>query len=85
MLQLDVLAPEAKATGAINTVIPFTNTGGHRGLLGDNTNWIGIRNVVEARLPPSLNKVDSCLVIGAGGIARAAIYALHALGAGWIY
>ena len=38
-----------------------------------------------ARLPPSLNKVDSCLVIGAGGIAPAAIHALHALGAGWVY
>jgi len=85
MSQLDELTPEAKAIGAVNTVIPFTNAGGHRGLLCDNTDWIGIRNVVKARLPPSLNKVDSCLVIGAGGTARAAIYALHAHGASRIY
>ena len=66
-------------------MIPFTNAGGHRGLLGDNKDWIGIRNVVKARLPPSLNNVDSCLVIGAGGTTHAAIYALHALGAGRMY
>ena len=79
--QLDVLTPEAKAIGAVNTVIPSTNALGHRILLGDNTDWIGIREVVRARLPPSLHKIESCLIIGAGGTARAAIYALHALGA----
>lgn len=85
MSQLDELTPEAKAIGAVNTVIPFTKAGGHRGLLGDNTDWMGIRNVVKARLPPSSNKIENCLVIGAGGTARAAIYALHALGASRIY
>ena len=85
MAHLDVLSPEARAIGAVNTVIPFTNAHGQRSLLGDNTDWIGIRNVVGARLPPSLRKVDSALVIGAGGTARAAIYALHALGATRIY
>jgi pentafunctional AROM polypeptide len=85
MAHLDVLSPEAKAIGAVNTVIPFKNAHGQRSLLGDNTDWLGIRNVVGARLPPSLRKVDSALVIGAGGTARAAIYALHALGATRIY
>ena len=47
--QLDKLTPEAKAIGAVNTVILFTNAGGHRGLLGDNTDWMGIRNIVKAR------------------------------------
>ena len=82
---LDVLTPEAEAIGAVNTVIPTTNADGHRILLGDNTDWTGIRDVVRARLPPSLQKIESCLVIGAGGTARAAIYALHALGASRIY
>jgi pentafunctional AROM polypeptide len=82
---LDELTPEAEAIGAVNTVIPFTNALGHRILLGDNTDWIGIRDVVRARLPPSLSKIESCLIIGAGGTARAAIYALHALGASRIY
>ena len=87
MTLLDALTPEAKAIGAVNTVIPLRSADGlRRSLLGDNTDWIGIRNVVKARLPPSLlRKIDSCLVIGAGGTARAAIYALHALGATRIY
>ncbi|KAH9960636.1 aromatic amino acid family biosynthesis-like protein [Russula dissimulans] len=83
--QLDALTPEAEAIGAVNTVIPTTNAHGDRILLGDNTDWIGIRNVIKARLPPSLAKIESSLVIGAGGTARAAIYALHALGATRIY
>jgi len=83
--QLDVLTPEAEAIGAVNTVIPTTNAHGDRILLGDNTDWIGIRDVVKARLPPSPGKIDSALVIGAGGTARAAIYALRALGATRIY
>jgi pentafunctional AROM polypeptide len=82
---LDLLTPEAEAIGAVNTVIPTTNADGHRILLGDNTDWTGIRDVVRARLPPSLQRIESCLVIGAGGTARAAIYALHALGASRIY
>ncbi len=82
---LDVLTPEAEAIGAVNTVIPTTNGQGHRILLGDNTDWIGIRDVVRSRLPPSLQKIENSLVIGAGGTARAAIYALHALGASRIY
>ena len=45
MSQLNELTPEAKAIGAVNAVILFANGGGHRGLLGDNTDWIGIRNL----------------------------------------
>jgi len=73
--QLDELTPEAKAIGAVNTVIPFTNADGHLGVHGDNADWIRIRNIVKARLPPSLNKVDSCLAIGTGGTVRTAIHA----------
>ena len=85
MSQLDVLTPEAKVIEAVNTLIPFPNSGGHRCLLRDNTDWIGIRNVVKARMPPSLNKVDNCPIIGAGGTEYTAIHALHALGASRIY
>ena len=46
---LDVLTPEAEAIGAVNTVIPTTNADGDRILLGDNTDWMGIRDVVRAR------------------------------------
>ncbi|KAH9003316.1 Pentafunctional AroM protein [Lactarius hatsudake] len=81
---LDQLSPEAKAIGAVNTIIPRTK-GGSQILFGENTDWIGIRNVVRDRLPSAVRKVDSALVIGAGGTARAAIYALHSLGATRIY
>ncbi|KAH8996222.1 Pentafunctional AroM protein [Lactarius akahatsu] len=81
---LDQLSPEAKAIGAVNTIIPRAKDGSQI-LFGDNTDWIGIRNVVRDRLPSSVRKVDSALVIGAGGTARAAIYALHSLGATRIY
>jgi pentafunctional AROM polypeptide len=81
---LDQLSPEAEAIGAVNTIIPRAK-GESQILYGDNTDWIGIRNLVRARLPSSVRKIDSALVIGAGGTARAAIYALHALGATRIY
>lgn len=69
MRHLDVLAPDARAIGAVNTVVA------DRGILsGSNTDWLGVRFA----LPPG-REGRHAVVIGAGGAARAALYALKAM------
>ncbi|RAO72395.1 uncharacterized protein BHQ10_008407 [Talaromyces amestolkiae] len=57
-------------------------------LFGDNTDWLGIQSVIARNLSPR-NTIDPirsvALIIGAGGAARAAIYALIGLGCRKIY
>ncbi|KAG1740967.1 hypothetical protein EDB19DRAFT_1707078 [Suillus lakei] len=80
---LDKCSPAAEAIGAVNTIIPVIK-GGNRILCGDNTDWLGIRESIRSRAP-SIRAPASALVIGAGGTARAAIFALQSLGAQRIY
>ena len=94
---LDKLSAASKTIGAINTIIPIppsageddTGSGRTTLLYGDNTDWLGIRTVIYANLPLPSDKAiptaNAALVIGAGGTARAAIYALNDLGAQTIY
>lgn len=82
---LDETSAHAKAIGAVNTIIPRTKADGTRVLFGENTDWLGIRDVVLAKLPAHIPEIDAALVVGAGGTSRAAIYALHTLGAKHIY
>ncbi|PFH47573.1 hypothetical protein AMATHDRAFT_151764 [Amanita thiersii Skay4041] len=82
MSLLDELTPSAKLMGAVNTIIPVHTESGRK-LIGDNTDWIGIRESIISNLPTT--PVQAGLVIGAGGTARAAIYALHRLGVKDIY
>lgn len=84
-LKLDVmrfmggLSPAARSIGAVNTIVPQGNN-----LYGENTDWRGMCNVlVRHRGPKPLS--GSGLVVGAGGTARAAVYALHYLGLTPIY
>ncbi|KAH8109485.1 Pentafunctional AroM protein [Phellopilus nigrolimitatus] len=82
---LDELTAHAKAIGAVNTIIPSVGPGGRRVFLGDNTDWIGIRNCILANLPSDVSAPSTGLVIGAGGTSRAAIYALRSLDIQRIY
>ncbi|KAH7912894.1 EPSP synthase-domain-containing protein [Hygrophoropsis aurantiaca] len=83
---LDKLSPAAEAIGAVNTIIPIVVDGDQSKhvLYGDNTDWLGICESIRSRAP-ALGPPGAALVIGAGGTARAAIFALHSLGTQNIY
>ena len=80
---LDKLTPAAKAIGAVNTIIPQGRES-ERVLVGDNTDWLGIMASITDSFGGNA-PIQAALVIGAGGTARAAIYALQALNAPVIY
>lgn len=72
--------PAAEATGAVNTLI-F----GEEGIKGYNTDVYGFSENLKTLLNPIEQYNDSCLVLGAGGAARAIVYALISLGARQIF
>ncbi|KAI6765395.1 hypothetical protein HG530_006465 [Fusarium avenaceum] len=91
--KLDFLSDEAKAIGAVNTLLclktPSIGSLLHRNtagptvaLFGDNTDWIGIHTCVQRNLSPinAVRRRTTGLIVGAGGMARAAAYALIRLG-----
>ncbi len=65
----DEITADAKAIGAVNTMVRC----GDR-WAGANTDWMGIRQPLAATPP------GNAVVFGAGGAARAAVYALQDLG-----
>lgn len=81
---LDEVSEAAEAIGAVNTVIVGTDpeTGARR-LRGDNTDWLGILRPVKARLEASgweEGRGGVALVVGAGGAAMGALFAMQRLG-----
>ena len=79
---LKTLSEDAKAIGAVNTIVPIRREGEVLALHGENTDWIGIRSCVLRNLTPvnAITSKSTALVCGAGGMARAAIYALQNIG-----
>jgi shikimate dehydrogenase len=71
--------PVARALGAANTI---WLEGGE--LAGTNTDAYGFLAHLDATLPQALARTNHALVLGAGGAARAVVYALHQRGVGRI-
>jgi shikimate dehydrogenase len=67
---MDELSDSAQRIGAVNTIV--VEPDGR--LLGDNTDWLGFLHPLDARGFGLAGK--SVLLLGAGGAARAVVYAL---------
>ena len=76
MDQMDSLEGPAKAIGAVNTII---NRNGK--LVGTNTDCAGVQFAFE-NAGKKLSDCDKVLIFGAGGAARAAVYAAMKSGCG---
>ncbi|CZR53576.1 related to ARO1-arom pentafunctional enzyme, partial [Phialocephala subalpina] len=84
---LDGVSERAERIGAVNTVV-VKETIGKRGererrLVGDNTDWEGIRACVLRGDVVGIGvgkEGESALILGAGGAARAACYAVQEIG-----
>jgi len=73
MAHLDEVDETARAIGAVNTVTRVDDR-----LVGSNTDWIGLTQALE-RCTTLAGK--RAIVLGAGGTARAALYAMGRAGA----
>jgi shikimate dehydrogenase len=75
MPYLDAISGQAEAIGAVNTILKRDGQ-----LLGDNTDWIGFLNDLLWH-EVNVREAGHAMVLGAGGSARAVVYAL--LQSGW--
>ncbi|KXG54433.1 Quinate/shikimate 5-dehydrogenase/glutamyl-tRNA reductase [Penicillium griseofulvum] len=77
-LLLDDLTEEARMIGAVNTSFIRLDKSGQRRHIGTNTDCIGIRDSILYRMPDAgtTAKGRPSMVIGGGGAARSAIFAL---------
>ncbi|KAI0163104.1 putative pentafunctional AROM polypeptide [Pestalotiopsis sp. NC0098] len=76
----------ARLIGAVNTLIVSEGDDGKRKIIGDNTDWSGLHALITRHYnEKGSNTPKAGLVIGAGGAARAALYALYRAGIEHIY
>ena len=74
---LDGLTAEGASVGAVNTIFLERNSNGKRRLVGTNTDVVGIRDAFAYNVAPEKFQNRPALVIGGGGAARSAVYALR--------
>ena len=74
---LDELTPECRDVGACNTIYLRTGPAGERLYCGANTDVVGIRDSFYRNVDEAVFADRPALVIGGGGAARSAIYALR--------
>eukprot|EP00136_Aspergillus_niger_P003149 XP_001392796.2 shikimate dehydrogenase [Aspergillus niger CBS 513.88] len=83
---LDEIAPDAEIIGAVNTIVPVSRGKGQPArLVGYNTDWQGMTLSLRNAGVYGCSGDASAMVVGGGGTARAAIYALHNMGYSPIY
>ena len=75
---LDALAASAEATGAVNTLVRQRDGS----IVGHNTDAPALHLELSRALPEAIRPGDVGLVLGSGGAARAATWALRELGLG---
>ncbi len=76
---LQYLTPECQAVGACNTIFfsPSPTSPSERILSGTNTDVIGVCDSFLRTTPPTTWEGKPALVLGSGGAARSAVYALR--------
>lgn len=73
---LNAVSPAVKLIGACNTITKMQDGR----LVGDNTDWLGICAALTPHLPAQRPATDVAVVVGGGGTARAALFAMQQLG-----
>ncbi|PHH85640.1 hypothetical protein CDD83_142 [Cordyceps sp. RAO-2017] len=75
---LDDMTDECRAVGACNTIF-VRDDNGRRLLCGANTDVVGVRDSFRHNVadPSALHRNRPALVVGGGGAARSAVYALR--------
>ncbi|EMD00886.1 hypothetical protein BAUCODRAFT_187934 [Baudoinia panamericana UAMH 10762] len=86
---LDHVDDAARTIGAVNTIVPTETADGSMALVGYNTDWQGMvislrKAGVKGNASPTAQQ-QAGMVVGGGGTARAAIYALKEMGFAPLY